>query len=309
MLKNRKILLTGLTGRIGAAIAVRFAPDNEIWGLARYSREGSLEEARALGVTPVRGDFARGSLAEAPTDFDYVLHVAADVSPPDATSALIDNSDGSARLMAHCRTAKAFLHVSATGIYKQHPDPHHAYAETDDLGGAYGGQYAPSKLAAEGAVRAAAIILGLPTVICRQNVQYGGPSANAGLIDRFMDHFIATGEVFLPPEGPLIIGPIHEDDICDLVEPCLGIATTPAEIVNWSGDEMVDWQEMFEYAGQLLGKTPTFIRKPEFAFPNCYPDPAKRQAVAGRCKVSWKEGVRRSIQLRHPGLRIAEPAA
>jgi len=308
MLAGKKVLLTGLTGRIGAAIAERFAGSCELWGLARYTAEGSLEAAKALGVIPVKGDYAAGSLSELPTDFDYVLHVAADVHPADAASAMIANSDGPARLMKHCRAAKAFLHVSATGIYKQNPDPRFAYPETADLGGFYGGQYAPSKLAGEGAVRAAAIILELPTVICRQNVQYGGPHVNGGLVDRFLDLFVETGEVFLPPEGPLIIGAIHEDDICDLVEPCLRIASVPAEIVNWGGDEIVDWQEMFEYAGRLLGKSPRFTRKAEFAFPNCFPDTAKRMRIAGPCKVSWKEGVRRSLQVRHPGIKLNEVA-
>ena len=304
MLEGRKVLLTGLTGRIGHAIATRFAPTCELWGLARYSQPGSREAAEALGVRPVQGDYAHGSLSELPTDFDYVLHVAADVAPKSAEEGLAANCDGAARLMMHCRGAKAFMHVSATGIYKQNPDPHHVYKETDDLGGAYGGQYAPTKLAGEGAVRAAAMILGLPTVICRQNVQYGG---RGGLIDRYLDVLVETGEAFLPPEGPLIIGPIHEDDICDVVEPSLRAATVPVTTVNWSGDEVVDWQEMFEYAGRLLGKTPKFIRKPEFAFPNCYPDPTKRRAMAGPCKVTWKEGVRRCLEIRHPGIAL-QPA-
>lgn len=303
-LAGRKVLITGLTGRIGQAVATRFAPVCEMWGLARYTRKGSMDEARALGVVPVRGDFARGSLEAVPTDFDYVLHIAADVMPATSEDGMIDNSDGSARLMAHCRNAKAFLHVSATGIYRQHPDPHHLYSEDSDLGGHYGGHYAPTKLGAEGAVRAGALILGLPTVICRQNVQYGGPHQNGGLIDRFLDVFVETGEVFLPPEGPLLIGPIHEDDICDLVEPSLSIASVPASIVNWCGDEAVDWQEMFEFAGELIGRAPRFIRKPEFAFPNCVPDPTRRRAIAGPCKVNWKEGVRRSLQIRHPELAL-----
>lgn len=304
MLAGSKVLITGLTGRIGQAVATRFAPTCEMWGLARYSRDGSEEEAKALGVVPVRGDFARGSLDQVPTDFDYVLHIAADVMPPTSEDGMVDNSDGVARLMAHCRDARAFLHVSATGIYKQHPDPWHLYAEDDDLGGFYGGHYSPTKLAGEGAARAGALILGLPTVICRQNVQYGGPHPNGGLIDRFLDVFVETGEAYLPPEGPLLIGPIHEDDICDVVEPSLGIASVPASIVNWCGDEAVDWQEMFEYAGELIGRKPNFIHKAEFAFPNCVPDPAKRRSIAGPAKVSWKEGVRRSLEIRHPGLKL-----
>jgi nucleoside-diphosphate-sugar epimerase len=262
-------------------------------------------------VKPIQGDYAAGSLDEVPTDFDYVLHVAADVWPKDAEAGMVANSDGAARLMAHCRTAKAFLHVSTTGVYMQNPDPYHVYPETADVGGAYsgGGQYAPTKLAGEGAVRAMAIALGLPTVICRQNVQYGGPHPNGGMIDRRMDTFVETGEAYLPPEGTIILAPFHEDDICDAVEPSLGIASVPAEIVNWGGDELVDWRDIFEYAGALLGKKPNFIRKAEFGgYPNCYPDPTKRRRIAGPCKVNWKDGIRRSLEVRHPGIKLQDVA-
>lgn len=304
MLEGHKILVTGLTGRIGGAIAEHLAPHNEVWGLARFTRAGSREEAEARGIRTVAADFAREPMTDVPEDFDYVIHAAANVRCQDAEGGMVEHADASARLMLHCRTSRAFLHVSATGIYKQHPDPHHIYGETDDLGGGYGGQYAPTKLAAEGAVRAAAILLELPTVICRQNVHYGGGSDDPDLIDGAIDAFVATGDVFLPPEGPFVIGPIHRDDICAFVEPCLAAASVPATTVNWGGDELVDWQEMFEYIGALIGRPPRFVRSERFAFPNCYPDPTRRQRIAGPCKVDWRQGVRRTVALRHPGIAL-----
>jgi nucleoside-diphosphate-sugar epimerase len=306
MLEGKKVLLTGLTGRIGQAVATRFAPLCEIWGLARYSREGSWEEAARLGVKPVRGDFAFGALDGVPDDFDYVLHIAADVYAEDVASALAANCDGVAHLMRHCRSAKAFLHVSTTGVYKQHSNPYHVYGEGADIGGGglYGGQYVPTKIAGEGAARAGCLILDLPTVICRQNVQYGGPHLKAGLIDRTLDLFVETGEVAVPSHGPTVMAPFHEDDICDVIEPSLGIASVPASIVNWSGDDALEWREIFEYAGQLIGKPPKFTINPDFLLPNCVPDTSKRRTIAGPTKVRWKEGIRRSLALRHPGIAL-----
>jgi UDP-glucuronate 4-epimerase len=308
MIEGKKILLTGLTGRIGNAIAVDLVPRNEVWGLARYTRAGSKEAAESIGVKAVVGDYARGSLDQVPTDFDYVLHVAASISPSSAEAAMADNSDGAARLMMHCRSARVFLHVSTTGVYRQHEDPWHVYPEESDLGGFYGGQYAPAKLAGEGAVRAAAIILGLPTVICRQNVQYGGPTAAGGLIDRFLDMLVETGNVPIPAGGSSVCAPIHEDDICGFVGPCLGIASVPASIINWSGDEGADWIDIFEHAGKLLGKVPNWVPMPELQLPNCVPDTSKRKSIAGPCTVHWKDGIRRSLELRHPGIALSEIA-
>lgn len=306
MLAGTKVLLTGLTGRIGGAIVERFAPVCDLWGLARYGAEGSFEAAERLGVTPVRGDYATGAFDGVPTDFDYVLHVAADNTPTSAEQGMLANSDGAALLMKHCRTAKAFLHVSTGGVYKSYPDPRHVYSEDGDLGPTYGGQYSPTKLAGEGAARAACLILEVPTVICRQNVQYGGPTAQGGMIDMFLDMLVETGTVYLPSEGRNLTSPIHEDDICDLVEPSLTIASVPASIVNWCGDEAVDWREMFEYAGRLIGREPDFIRTPEFVFPSNISDPGKRRSIAGPCKVGWKEGVRRSLRLRHPEVELRD---
>ena len=41
MLKNARLLMTGLTGQLAGSIAAILAPHNEIYGLARYTRPGS----------------------------------------------------------------------------------------------------------------------------------------------------------------------------------------------------------------------------------------------------------------------------
>ena len=64
---------------------------------------------------------------------------------------------------------------SVSRVYKRHKDhPNHAYAETDPLGGlaSYAEVYPVIKLTSEGAVRAAARLLDLPTTIARMNVGY-----------------------------------------------------------------------------------------------------------------------------------------
>ncbi|MHB1923244.1 MAG: hypothetical protein ACYCSJ_00965 [Acidimicrobiales bacterium] len=37
VLKDKKILVTGLTGSVGYPVARRLAADNEVWGAARFS--------------------------------------------------------------------------------------------------------------------------------------------------------------------------------------------------------------------------------------------------------------------------------
>src|SRR5690606_40910055 len=47
--------------------------------------------------------------------------------------------------------------------------------------------------------------------------------------------------------------PIHDDDICAQLEPLLGVASVPATIVNWCGDEAVSVQQWSAYFAELLG--------------------------------------------------------
>jgi len=306
MLKGSKVLITGHTGRIGQAIAERFAPHCDMWGLARYSRAGSWEETVALGVTPVRGDLGRGSLEEVPTDFDYVLNIAAAIHPTTTDEGLIDNCEGPARLMSHCRGAKAFLHVSTVSVHKYSDDPQYVYTEESDIGAGIGSAYGVSKLAGEGAVRAGAIILDLPTVICRQNIQYGGAHPDANVIEQMIDRFIETGDVPIPADHEYYNSADYLYDIPDWIEPCLAAAAVPPAIVNWCGDEAINWVELFDYIGQLIDRQPRFVKVANFPFPNSVQDPTKRQSIAGPARTRWKEGFRRSVEMRHPELTLRE---
>ncbi|HIL47457.1 MAG TPA: NAD-dependent epimerase/dehydratase family protein, partial [Acidimicrobiia bacterium] len=74
---DRKILITGLTGQIGHPVARYLARDNEVWGVARYSADGSRERAEAIGVHPHVADLETGDYGDLPTDFTHLVHFAA----------------------------------------------------------------------------------------------------------------------------------------------------------------------------------------------------------------------------------------
>ena len=304
MLESSKLLVTGCTSPIGWAILSRYAASSDLWALSRYSEAGSYDAALALGATPVRCDLATDPLDALPTDFDYVLNLAEEVDPANACEGLSANCDTIARAMKHCRNAKAFLHLSSNLVYKPHPDPAHAYREEDDIGSNHGGQYAPSKTAGEGAVRAGSLILALPAVICRANVVYGA-AFGRGMIDEAIDHFFAAKEVPAPSAGPLWMSPLHADDVADLVEPSLRMAAVPSAVLNWSGDEAVEWEELFAYVGQLTGGEPVYSRDEGLSGIGGIQDPCRRQSIAGPAKIGWKEGVRAALERRNVSMADA----
>ncbi len=110
MLTDQKILVTGATGSVAAPFIRFLAPHNEVWGAARFSREGSKQHVEALGAKPVSIDLASGDLSGLPDDFTHVLHLAHyRGAPTDVHEAIRNNGEGTGHVLHHCRKAKAAL--------------------------------------------------------------------------------------------------------------------------------------------------------------------------------------------------------
>jgi nucleoside-diphosphate-sugar epimerase len=296
MLEDRKILVTGATGQIAGPIAEDFAKNNEVWCAARFTNPDRKAELEALGIKTCLWDLDTGDNSSLPDDFTHVVHSAINLSP-DYDQAITTNAEGSALLMQHCCEAEAFLHISSTCVYKPHPDhPNHAYAETDPLGGlaTYAEVYPVAKLTSEGSVRAAARMLNLPTTIARMNVGYSW-TGHGGLPVMQYNTF-KNGQPWLIPIGYNNIGsPIGGVDIAAQAHKLLEIATVPATIVNWGGDDPVTDREMGEFVAELTGVTASFVDSP-ISFDSFWSDNTRREQLIGKCSMHWKDGVRDTFQ-------------
>ena len=134
-LTGQRILVTGFTGRLGGAFAEYLAADNEVTGVALAASDEDLASWRARGVRPYLLDLADEDYGPLPSDFDYVVHTAAAVYPRDFEEGMRANVDAPALLMRHTRSARAFLHVSTSGVYVEGGDPWYRATETDIIGG------------------------------------------------------------------------------------------------------------------------------------------------------------------------------
>ena len=301
MLRDQKILITGPAGQIAFPLADYLARENDVWGIARFSEPGSRERVEGIGVTTRVVDLATGDFGDLPDDFTYVLHLAAFLgTAPDYDAAFRVNAEGSGMVLHHCRKARAALVMTTGSIYKPHEDPLHAYLETDPLGDAQLPSvptYSISKIAEEGVVRTVCRWLELPTVIVRMNVAYG---TNGGMPAFHLDA-IASGTPISARWDPNPYSPIHEIDICEQTEALLGVASVPATIVNWGGDEPVSTQQWCEYFGELTGKTPQLSTNP---IPGTQRgvvlDVNKRRSITGPCRVNWRDGMRAMFETRYP---------
>lgn len=300
MLKGEKILITGPGGRIAFPLTRHLAQHNEVWGIARFSDPAQRAEVEALGVRTLRVDLEQPDFSELPRDFTKLVHIAVAFEPTDYDRAIQINGEGTGLLLSHCRNVSAALVMSTVSVYKPHPDPWHAFREDDPLGDIiahFSPTYSVSKIAEEAVARFCAREFGIPITIARMNSAYG---PRGGLPVLHMEA-IAEGRPVVTRWDPTPYSPIHDDDIAAQLEPLLAAASTPATIVNWGGDEAVSVQEWSAYAGELLGVKPVVnVEVIPGASLGAVADSTKRRSITGPCKVSWKEGFRRTLAELYP---------
>jgi nucleoside-diphosphate-sugar epimerase len=299
VLTDEKILVTGPAGQIAEPLTRRLAQDNEVWGIARFGNAEARSRIEGYGVTIRAVDLATGQLGDLPTDFTYVLHLAADQSSGlDYDHALRVNAEGTGLLLKHCRAAKAALVMSTFSVYKPDPDPAHAYAETDPLGDAnapHSPAYSVSKISQEAVARYCALAFDLPVTIARMNASYGD---NGGLPAIHLG-MARAGQPVVTRWDPCTYSPIHEDDIYAQTEPLLAAASVPATVVNWAGDEPVSVQEWCAWFGELLDRpVDVQVRAAPGTQPSAISDNTKRLTLAGPCTVPWRDGMRRMLTSR-----------
>jgi nucleoside-diphosphate-sugar epimerase len=300
MAPGTKVLITGATGQVARPIAETLAKEHEVWCLGRFGDPAVERELAAQGIRTRRWDMSRDDLEGLPDDFTHVVHSAVLRETDDFDAAVEVNSVAAGRLMSHCRTAEAFLFVSASAVYARLARDH-GHTETDPLGGhaTWMPTYPVGKLATEGAVRAFAGTLGLPTTIARLNVAYG-PYGHGGVPVRFFRLMLAGEPIEVPYEGENWCMPIHTDDLARQVPLLWRAASAPARIVNWGGDEVVSVRELMTYVSEITGVpvrfVPSEVTRDTFAYDN-----TRRRALIGDCEVGWREGVRRTIETHFPG--------
>jgi nucleoside-diphosphate-sugar epimerase len=297
--------VTGPAGRIAHGIARTLAPENEVWGIARFSDPATRAEVEALGVTTRALDLADPDWGDVPTDFTDVLHIAADFGE-DYERGLRVNAEGTGLLLSHCRSAKAALVMSTVTVYKPHPDPFHAFREDDpigDAGLATPKPYSIVKIAEEAVARYCAREFDLPTTIARMGSAYG----DRGGLPAWHLQAIAARHPVVARWDPLPYSPIHYDDINAQLVPLLEAATVPATIVNWAGDVPVTVQEWSAYFAELLGvEAELRTEVVPGASLGSVADSSKRRSITGPCKVDWRDGFRAMAAHFFPGRIAAE---
>lgn len=303
MLSGERVLVTGATGQVALPITLALARDNEVTGIARFRDAEARATLENAGVRCIEVDVARDDLSAVPDEFDVVLNLAV-VKSGRFDLDLTANAEAAGLLMARCRSARAFLHCSSTGVYE--PAGHRRLLETDALGDNHRAimpTYSIAKIAAEAVVRTGARQWQLPTTIARLNVPYGD---NGGWPAFHLEQILAGDPVALHPERPNQFNPIHEDDLIAMIPGLLAIASVPATIVNWAGAESASIEEWCEYMAGLVGKDATFVVT-DRTIASVTTDNTRLHELVGSTSVSWRDGMARMVTARHPELQRYSP--
>ena len=313
MISGERILVTGVTGTIGHALALHLAQLNEVWGLARFAGQeirdtesydavASPPPSRALstreslvdaGVKVRSVDLADPDFSDIPAHFTYVIHLAwLRAGIDQLQDAFRANVEGAGLLLQHCRRAKAALVMSGMGVYSAHDDPWHAYTETDPMGrGATA--YAPTspacKLGLESVARFCARAFDLPIVITRLNSLTGLPGTFPAMhIDAVME-----GRQMYAPSDPTPHTPIHIEDMKWMLEPMLDAASTTACTTNWCGDDDTTVQDWMRDAATWSGREALLDVVPVPGSPaGARSDPTRRRSLTGPCRTRFADTFR-----------------
>lgn len=299
-IEGKRILVTGATGQVAGLMTEKLAERNEVWAAARFTDANAKAALEAKGVRTAYFSMGEADLSGLP-DVDYVFHCGCNTSPKTPEIGMSQNAEGTGFLMQRYRKARAFFHMSSSSVYRvaaSAPDP---VKETDMLGGfsAYGPHYAMSKLATEAVVRFQARVLELPTIIARLDVAYG--SRGHGGVPMALYQMMKHGMPYTrAASGESFCSPIHEDDIAEQAERLIQAAAVPAPIVNLGGDEAVSVEAMIRYVEELTGLSMKIDVAADATWGMKVLDATLRKQLAGPCKVTWKEGVRRALTARNP---------
>jgi nucleoside-diphosphate-sugar epimerase len=297
MISGEKILVTGPTGNLALPIVRRLAADNEVWGLARFTRPGDRDRLEAMGVVAVQRDLATDRFDGLPRDFGYVLHAGGLIptaSERDWAYTFEANAQGTGRLMSHCRSAKGVVCVSTGGVYQ--PTVGVRLTEGAPLGGNVPA-YCLSKIAAEAVARFASGEWRTPTLVLRMGA-YFGPEAG-GPAYELLDRVARGKDIWLNPGRPNNFTLLWEEDAVEQGIRALTAGEVPAAVINWGSPETVGLEEYCLAAGELVGRTPTFVYT-EKAYPGVYLDVSLAEGRLGPCQVPWREGLRRMVAARFP---------
>ena len=320
-LRGRRVLITGVTGMIGACLADALSLLNEKCGLDMTlygaSRNPAGREARFPGVKLLAADLAAGT-GELP-EADVIVHAASNAHPTafstDPVGTMLGNLNGTHRLLEQLRRAGSgrLLFISTGEIYGENPAVKDGYSEED-----FGrvdpmnprSCYPESKRASETLCASYARQYGVDALSARLSYVYGPTlsSANTRADAQFLRNALAGEDIVLKSPGTQLRSYTYVTDaIAGLLIILLRGETGRAyNVADPAGT--VSIRGYAEILAQLAGVSvrfdiPSDQEKQGFSAVTCAVQRSDRlQALGWRPARDIHEGLRRTLLIKREGL-------
>lgn len=258
MAHGARIVVTGATGFLGAAVARRLRADNAgaaILGLGRDASKGELLHADGVefkAVDLVDADSVSATLEGA----DAVVHCAALSSPWGPAAAFhAANVTATENVARACVAAGVprLVHISSPGMYHD-GRPHRGIREDHPLPGRAVNHYAASKRLAEERVREITRDTGVRTIILRPRAIFG--PGDTSLLPRIAAA-LRSGRLPRIGDGNCVVDMTYIENAVDAVLLALDVDTPPdAPAYNISNGEPVRIWNVIDRLAAAIGAPP-----------------------------------------------------
>jgi nucleoside-diphosphate-sugar epimerase len=253
-----KVLVTGASGFIGAALCRRLEQDG-VHAVTAASRHDSVDRTRTLLIRDL------SDLFNSLKDFDAVVHLAARVhqvndSSPDRLTAFRQiNTEATRQLALHASRAgvRRFIYLSSIKVHGEFTVPGRPFVSGDALGPR--DPYGISKAEAEAHLALIAKEHGLDVVVVRPPLVYGaGARANFAAMMRALDRGI-----------PLPFGAssnrrslVALDNLVDLIATVIDHPAAANQTFLVSDGEDLSTAELLRRTARALGRSARLIPVP-----------------------------------------------
>lgn len=247
-LKGKQVLVTGATGFVGGALAMRLLAEGvHVRALVRDAARARDIEAR--GASLVVGDLADPeALAKAVAGCSVVFSVGAALHGS-AVEQYAVNVTGVAQLVDAAQAAgvQRIVHVSSIAVYGYDRAGIMSEAMPPRPGVDYYGQ---SKALGEEVLLKRGAEHGIEVTVVRPGMIYGPRS---GFWSGKVFDFVRRRPAFLPGSGATYCPVVYIDDVVDLLIVAAQHAAASGEIFNAVTDEAVTWREYLAAYASLAG--------------------------------------------------------
>lgn len=245
MLTNKKILILGVSGRVGSSLAALLVDcRNEVHGVARFSNPQVRDRLEEIGVRTIRMDLVREDLRQLPIDFDRVFIETAYMHGAEENRdyAFAVNAHLVGRVMAHFGSVPGIIHASTGNVYGL---PREVVTEATPE--APIGAYGLSRFVGEQMVCHFSHENGTPAIILRY---FYGNNERYGVLLKLATHLLKGEEI--PLSFGTLINCIAHEDLVRYTALAAEHCSSPPRILNITSPEPYEVKQLVISLAKIL---------------------------------------------------------